>query len=203
VASASDNVLPAEDDENQTAPPDSAYESVLFRHGDANVMMQVLPVLDEEQFARLLGPASQIIFEPSEEWGEGSKRALRPEGIAAPRGPLRLSEEQMAEIGDVRLAHSRRKIRMLLQNSVPQIFNGMDDWQADRLVQDCEKSGRHLGLTTERGFYQWTYLMAASKGQFITQPHIREHIIHGHQTPDKNLDFIMKTMSRLAQGAGR
>ena len=41
---------------------DRGYEAVLFRHWDPRVLGALLPVLDEGQFARVVGPAAELCF---------------------------------------------------------------------------------------------------------------------------------------------
>ena len=58
----------AEPEESGSEAAGETHEFVLFRHGDANVMAQVLPALNGAQFARLLGPATAISFAPDPKW---------------------------------------------------------------------------------------------------------------------------------------
>jgi Domain of unknown function (DUF4123) len=46
------------------APPEGedTHDAVMFRHGDGNVLAEVLPVLDAAQFSRVFGPAQALMF---------------------------------------------------------------------------------------------------------------------------------------------
>ncbi len=54
-------------------------ERVFFRQADPNVMNAVLPLLDAEQAARVLGPAGMLAFESVE--AGGACRVARPDGF--------------------------------------------------------------------------------------------------------------------------
>lgn len=174
----------------------SGYERVIFRHADANVMMQVIPVLDETQTAILFGPAEQIIFAPDAIWGGGLKRARKRNDVPPPHGILSLTEDNIATMADIRLEASRRKRVALFRNSTPHLLDGLNDEEALSCMERYEQQARAHGLRTERGFYQWTYLMSASEGRFIQSSEIRDHLKSGN--PDKRLDEVMRLMSNAA-----
>ena len=171
------------------------YERVIFRLADANVMMQVIPVLDETQVATLFGPAEQIIFAPEPVWGGGLKRA-RKGAVAPPQAVLSLTEENVEAMAKLRLEASRRKRASLFRNSTPHLLEGLNDEEALSCMERYEQQARAHGLRTERGFYQWTYLMSASEGRFIQSSEIRDHLKSGN--PDKRLDEVMRLMSNAA-----
>jgi hypothetical protein len=171
-------------------------ERVIFRHADANVMMQVIPVLDETQTAILFGPAEQIIFAPDSIWGGGLKRARKRNDVPPQHGILSLTEDNIATMADIRLEASRRKRAALFRNSVPHLLDGLNDEEALVCMERYEQQARTHGLRTERGFYQWTYLMSASEGRFIQSPDIRDHLKGGN--PDKRLDEMMGFMANVA-----
>jgi hypothetical protein len=177
------------------------YERVIFRHADANVMMQVIPVLDETQTAILFGPAEQIIFAPDATWGGGVKRARQRAGIPQQHGILTLSEQNIDAMADIRLEASRRKRAALFRTSVPHLLEGLNDDEALVCMERYEQQARTYGLRTERGFYQWTYLMSASEGRFIQSPDIRNHL--KGENPDKRLDEMMGVMANAAMTGAR
>lgn len=173
------------------------YEAVVFRHADPNVIMQVFPTLSPDQVARLMGPAEQILFAPAEEWGGSIKRGRRPEDGVAERGMLRLTEQNVEAISESRLQASRSRRVVVFRRSAPQLLKNMDDREALIFMARHETQARAHGLRTERGFFQWTYLMGASDGQFIRSPEIRAHIKGGN--PDARLNDIMRLMANAAK----
>ncbi len=177
------------------------YERVIFRHADANVMIQVIPVLDEMQTAILFGPAEQIIFAPDATWGGGVKRARQRDGVPQQHGILTLSEKNIDAMADIRLEASRRKRVALFRNSTPHLLEGLNDEEALSCMERYEQQARAHGLRTERGFYQWTYLMSSSEGRFIQSPEIRDHLKSG--SPDKRLDEMMGFMANAAMTGAR
>lgn len=60
--------LPATD---ETQVDRSVDDVLLFRHADANVMAQILPVLPQRELGRLMGPAEAIRFVPDIVWSIG------------------------------------------------------------------------------------------------------------------------------------
>jgi hypothetical protein len=177
------------------------YERVIFRHSDANVMMQVIPVLDATQTSILFGPAEQIIFAPDAMWGGGLKRARKRSDASSQQGILTLTENNMNAMTEIRLEASRRKRVALFRNSVPHLLDGLNDEEALACMERYEQQARAHGLRTERGFYQWTYLMSASEGRFIQSPEIRDHL--KGKNPDKRLDEMMGFMANAAAKGGR
>ena len=63
----------------RTAPPaegEETHEAVMFRHGDGNVLAEVMPVLDAAQFSRMFGPAKALMFlAPDHPGSDGSPSA--------------------------------------------------------------------------------------------------------------------------------
>jgi hypothetical protein len=135
-------------------------ERVTFRHADANVMAQVLPALDELQFARLLGPAGSILFTPADEWGGGLKRADRPEpAVTPPSGPLAFSAEQIAHMQETRLMNFDYKLLAILQQKQPATAVGEEgvtlDW-----VRNHRREAQSLGMKSEQHFMDYLEIVA-------------------------------------------
>lgn len=172
------------------------YEAVVFRHADPNVIMQVFPTLSPDQVSRLMGPAEQILFAPDEEWGGSIRRGRRPADGVAERGMLRLTQQNVEAIIESRLQASRSRRVVVFRRSAPQLLKNMDDREALIFMERHENQARAHGLRTERGFFQWTYLMGASDGQFIRSPEIRAHLKGGN--PDARLNDIMRLMANAA-----
>lgn len=169
-----------------------AEELVVFRHADPNVMMQILPVLDLDQAARLFGPAKQILFAPAAIWGGGVKRARRPNAKFSKARWLRLTQQNITDISNTRIQAARCRRVAAFRRSAPQLLAGMDEQKALAFMERYEAQARERGLKTERGFFQWTYLMSASNGEFIRSPDIRAHLYC--DDPDSRLNDIMRLM---------
>lgn len=172
-------------------------ELVVFRHADPDVMMQILPVLDLDQAARLFGPADQIVFAPAVIWGGGVKRARRPNDAVSKARWLYLTGQNLSDIGDTRMLAARHRRIAVFRRSAPHLLEGMNDQQALGFMEKHEMQARERGIKTERGFFQWTYLMSASNGEFIRSPEIGAYIKSGN--PDARLGDIMRHMANGAK----
>lgn len=74
---------------------------LLFRHADANVMAQILPVLPERELELLMGPAEEVNFVPDIVWSIGQARHFtltNPQRAAAGGGTLRFKDAVMHDI---------------------------------------------------------------------------------------------------------
>ena len=112
-----DDALPRAEGEARPAY-DFKDTRVLFRHWDPRVLAQVLPVLDEPQFARVLGPAMLAVM-PREDGGRPYEAPLLDGAVITRGGPLHLTLEQMDALQE-RLVHaSRLRIASFLKDNVP------------------------------------------------------------------------------------
>jgi hypothetical protein len=174
-------------------PSDYREERVLFRHFDPRVLAQVLPVLDERQFARVLGPAALILL-PRASGPPLRAPALETTAIA-PQGPLRLSVGQMDAIADMRAEASRQVIAAYLRKVAPGETGAMDDVQLQRLVRQSEQSGRAMGLKSEQALGRWAYVMTRTNGRALEQPGLRGYITDGRSSPDEKMVWLLKSMA--------
>lgn len=175
-------------------------EAVVFRHADPNVIMQVFPVLSPEQAVRLMGPAEEIYFAPSGAWGGNIKRGRRPVDVVAQGGLLRLTPENIEAIMATRMLAARRRRIAAFRRSAPHLLQDMDEREALLFMERYETQARAHGLKTERGFFQWTYLMSASNGHFIEAPDIHQNLKGSN--PDARLDDMMRLMANAAKERG-
>ena len=173
-----------------------ACETVLFRHWDPNVLGVILPVLTFEQAARLMGPATGLAFAAD---GEGP--VLRP-GLPAPPvppPPLRFSPEQMAGMGQGLQVQSYRKIERYLYSADPEL---MATWPIDHIrrgIVEADKTGRALGLITEKSLGQWTYLEVASNGAFGQDEAILKAFHESPWSPADTLDAMYDVMIHVTE----
>lgn len=108
--------------ETTPSAAETAYELVIFRHADSNVLAQVIPALDGPGQARLLGPCRELLYLPDEEWGGRPSRLRRPpeNGTAEdPSGPLRWEPETLKAIGERRMVPFDRQLEQALRAKYP------------------------------------------------------------------------------------
>lgn len=180
-------LVPGEDDET------SGPERVTFRHADANVMTQVMPVLSAEQFVRLLGPASSIVFTPYEEWGGGLKRADRPDFATPPAGPLFFDIGTTEAISERRMEGSRRKVMAYLREVDPHA-DELSDAELYKQILVYEVSGNKLGLQSERAHMKWAYLMSITDGKADSDGVAKDYFQKSPKHPDNAIDDVLKAL---------
>jgi hypothetical protein len=113
---------------------------------------------------------------------------------------LRLTPENIEVISASRMLAARRRRVTAFQRSAPHLLQGMDEREALIFMERYETQARIYGLKTERGFFQWTYLMSASNGRFIEAPDIRQNL--KARNPDARLDEMMRLMANAAKERG-
>ncbi|MEP7456974.1 DUF4123 domain-containing protein [Phyllobacterium sp. SB3] len=163
-------------------------ERVTFRHSDANVMAQVLPALDEVQFARLLGPARSILFTPHDDWGGGLKRADRPEGIlATAAGPLVFSIEGIKNIEAVRFDWLSARTSKYLREYGKQHVAEKTDAEIQADVNVWLRSSLNYGVSLESAHRKWCYMQLVTQGLLEGYPGVREYMYSSYPEPDANI----------------
>ncbi|UXT51854.1 hypothetical protein FY136_21785 [Agrobacterium tumefaciens] len=206
---ATDELLEAAADAEEilVAKQNDAYELVVFRHADANVMAQVFPALNEVQAARLFGPCHQLLFAPDPDWSGGIKRARRPNDLPAPpSGPLRWEPETIRAIKAQRMEASRRKVMSYLREVDPDAEE-LSDAELRHRVLIYEASGNTLGLQSERAHMKWAYLMSITDGKADSDGIAKAYFQKNSKHPDDAIDDVLDTLGdhwdRLWQGATR
>jgi hypothetical protein len=167
----------------------------MFRHGDGNVLAEVMPVLDAAQFSRMFGPAKALMFPaPDHPGSDGSplRRAVLPADAppAAP-GLLKLSMEQMRGIEEARLERSRRKVMTYLRDVDPGATEGLSDREQRTLIVEYEQSGDAMGLKSERAHMKWAYLMSVSDGEIAKSSATKSFFSESSKHPDDRIDDVM------------
>jgi hypothetical protein len=178
----------------------SGFGEVLFRHYDPEVLASLLPLLDEAQFARIFGPATNILM--FADGAGGLRHAPRPENLPiAPRGPLEISEEQIEDVESAMAEARDARVGSYLRAYAPDAATGLDDHQLSRFVADSNESGRELGLTTERAHKFWAFMMLNSKCKIARDPTVRDYIVNDRDqgTPD---DKVYNLMMELTETGG-
>ena len=171
------------------------HEAVQFRHADGNVLAEVMPVLNEAQFARLFGPARLLVFTaPDHPANDGSilyEAPLPPEGPAASAGLLRLSMALMEAIKEKRLERSRNRVIDYLREVDPDAKDGKGQRDLYRLVSEYEASGEAHGLQSERAQMKWAYLNSVSNGEIGKHKETKKFFAESKKHPDDRVDDLM------------
>ena len=182
---------------------DRGWEAVLFRHWDPRVLGALLPVLDEAQFSRIVGPAGEIVFHTEDQGG--TKRVVTDrEWPAAPGGMLTIRPEQVAGLSERRLEASHRRVAAYLREVFPEAAPAYPGLELQDFVRDADASGRRLGIRTEAAHKRWAYLVMASEGRVTTTPGALHFIQHEGTSPDGQVRRMMDMISdrmRHSRGA--
>ena len=188
---------------------DQGYETVLFRHWDPSVLGALMPVLDEAQFSRILGPAKEIAFHTDDHGG--MRRVVNDlEWPAAPSGMLTIRPKQVAGLTGRLAAARNRRLVSYLREVTGHDLDGVPDAALHEHVEHSEVSANELGITTEAGHCRWVYLMYLTDGEVARRLEITGAIRSGSQAPDIQLEEIMvesirhleRTRTQLRLGTG-
>lgn len=150
----------------------SGFERVLFRHWDPNVLMQVLPTLDQGQFARFFGPATQVDFLPGEAWGGRLTSSHRPEPAMPSHGPLRLDSHAIAQIEATRKAVQQETIVNYLKTTLPPLKEPPDDNNLRNGVVAAVSGAEAFGISDQPALCRWAYLYFVSGGAINSDANI-------------------------------
>jgi hypothetical protein len=177
----------------EPAPEPQTHRMVLLRHADANVMAQILPGLSAEEAARLFGPARLIVFAPDPRWaidGQTVSWSPRPEDVAAPPGPLRLSDAALDVMGERTLKASRAKIAGYLSTTAPEYTSLLGEADLHELVLRSELSGDSIGLRSEHSHGIWAFLALITGGDTLSNPHVAAHFRSDPRDPEVVLEEL-------------
>lgn len=192
----------AEAEQDPAAADLPAYESVLFRHWDPNVLGALLPLLTLAQRARFLGAATGLAFDAPDY--AGLMAAGRPLGLPpAPRGTLRFSAEQMEDATRSRIDASNARIARYLRDVAPDHAARRSDTELARHIESCRKESAGYGVETERGIGQWSFLSLVTEGRFIHQPGVDDWLRQPPKGPDHQLDMLLASLAPAAKRQGR
>ncbi|MEE3504355.1 DUF4123 domain-containing protein [Acidiphilium acidophilum] len=176
---------------NAPADPFAADpETVLFRHWDPSVMGLVLPLFDPGQRSRLFGPMEALaIYDGGSDGVRVAKR--RPDWPPPPQGRLCLSTAQLDGITTGLSQRMNRKIANYLRTTAPERLSGTDE---STLLQDVDlsmKTGRAMGLESERALGQWAWLMLVSGRTILSNKDAVVTITTGIGTPDERIGRLL------------
>ncbi len=171
-------------------------EMVMFRHWDPSVLGATMPVLDAGQFARVLGPAQELLYVAAD-YG-GLRRVVADGETIVPRGVLRLRDEQIEALLERRQAASTRRIVTIVRDAAPEETAGHSDAALTAEVTRLQADGSAMGLTTEHSHAWWCYLMLSTGGA-IGQGRVRAYVSRGPGTADERLAKVRDTMLVVSQ----
>jgi len=177
---------------------ETVTETVLFRHADANVMAQVMPLLNAQELSRLLGLAELILARPSNEWSHGLLYAARnPNMPESHNGFLRLSPQTYQQINLNRQQGIINKIEIFLNKIAPEPKPAPQELK--RIAKESFVEAYRHGIRTQPGFYSWAYFYYEFGGSFGNEPEMKEYLASGK---GKSKDELLKiaqyrTVARL------
>jgi hypothetical protein len=151
---------------------DPAYEAVLFRYWDPNVLAAFLPAFTDGQLARFFGDAAALVFDAPDHGG--LLVAAKPPAVSAVRGMLRFDPEQVAALSAQRIGASQRRIGTYLRDMAPEHSRSLDAPALAGLVAVCAQEAATFGLTGERDIAMWSYLQLVSGGALYQEPAVRQ-----------------------------
>lgn len=188
----------------RSKPKPGELRRVLLRHADANVMAQIVPTLDPEQYVRLMGPANAIIFQPDEEWGPSVARASRQDDAPPqPRGMLTFDTTNIEEI-QTRRYNAAMRARMIYLRKVGKDYTATtSDEELRDLVVLQDKQAHEMGLTREYSHKLWTYMVLISGGTAGKAPEVRAFIKSGPGSPDQNLEALFNKTKSVVRVHGK
>jgi hypothetical protein len=177
-----------------------AWDSVIFRHWDPNVLAVTLPVLEAGQMARLLGPSGGLAF-----LADGAGPVTVPGPAVVPFAalpPLRFSDAQMEALGRGRQWQSFARIERYLHACDPAFMATLPTDVLRRSIADADASGRALGLRSEKSLGRWTYLCMVTNGAISLDPQVLKGFRESPWSPEDTLDGMYEVMIHLADGQG-
>jgi hypothetical protein len=192
-------------DEAPSAEGEETHEAMMFRHGDGNVLAEVLPVLDAAQFSRVFGPAKALMFlAPDHPGPDGSpiRRAVTP-ADAPPGSPglLKLSAEQYAELTAQRVWNNRRFTMDYLRDAAPEETAQLSDEALYQFVTRAEKSGFRIGLESDYAHGLWAFMLLAF-GESIANNVMITGSIRQSRDPDNAVEDLLNELSESASDSG-
>ncbi|SIN81114.1 DUF4123 domain-containing protein [Vannielia litorea] len=130
----------------------AGWETVLFRHGDPNVMSLLIPVLDEAQRGQLFGAALSVAMQPP---GGEVTHTTNPSHNAPPGfGRLRLSAAQYDELA----GHHGRGLRRRAINELAADMPGRTPEERAARVADAYDRAESFGCMTLDQIWEFIHL---------------------------------------------
>lgn len=123
----------------------SGWETVVFRHGDPNVMALLLPVLDDAQRAHLFGATRSVAMQPP---GREVSHVRNPSHNATPGfGRLRLTAPQYDELAGV---HGRGLRRRAVHELGPEMPERTEEAREARVTDAYDRAESYGCMTLDQ-----------------------------------------------------
>lgn len=138
---------------------DETHAMVIFRHADANVLVQTLYAMTTLEASHFYGPASSLLFSPDLNWSEGENwiRVDRSENWPKPKpGMLRLCQETIGGIygkrknmSDVLSKNDEHRLFSFIMDL--DLFKNSDEKDVRIAVRLAIKYRDHVGIKSPNG----------------------------------------------------
>ncbi len=142
---------------------DLGWEAVLFRHWDPGVLGALLPVLDEGQFARVLGPAEEVAFHAAD-YGGGKRVVADPDWPVQPAGMLTIRPDQVQALVERRVDASVRRQADYLRRVAPEHVAHLEDGQLTSLARQHQQEALAFGIRADAETFMWSFMRVTSVG---------------------------------------
>jgi len=190
-----------ETDDGSSLPAPDTHTMVLFRHADANVIAQTLFALNAKELSRFLGTSSLITLKPDNDWGKGHKyfKLSKPDNLpSAPRGFLRLSDETVVRMGDIRFERIKVRLAKYLRKVAPEQTEDIKDKNLSTFIEKSVEQAVGFGVETEAGFGRWCYLQLLTKGAMGKSPEVQDFMtVHDPaMSPDQRVRLLLRESSK-------
>ena len=181
--------IPA-DDFNEDYP---AYDKVLFRHADPNVMANALSVLHEGQFALVLGAAAGLVMFAPDFGGLREAPALA-HNVEQPKGMLRFEPGQIEGIEAAQVAKVSGHVRDYLKKVAPEQTASLSEAELNAHVVRSMRESVSYGVTGEASHCRWAYLQLLTRGRLSKEDSVR--VLMTSHAPQYSADARVKMLMR-------
>jgi len=190
------------DPEGETFGNTATHQQVLFRHADANVMAQVLPVMSPQKLTRIFGKAQAVIFAPEPEWSDGEAvvTITNPHDTYNPTHPLKLTQPDMDAIEAQRLVGQRNMTVKYLQQTYPVETSKFDSEGLYKFVYRSEKIGERIGLEEDDAYRLWALLGIIKGEDTLKDPMLQARFTDSYMRADRLLPTILAEMGVNTHG---
>ncbi len=183
------------------------HEAFMFRHGDGNVLAEVMPVLDAAQFSRVFGPAKSLVFlapDHPRAGGSSLRSAVLPEDAPPARpGLLKLSMAQMGEIEEVRCEASRHETVRFLRENAAEETGHLSDTQLYKEVVKIEERGFALGFESMTAHLLFAFMSVTGSAPVIEGEEFAEYVERTGIPPDEAINGVFNGMISAAEADER
>lgn len=178
-------------------------KSVMFRHWDPTVLGALLPVLDTQQFSRVVGPAEEVAFR-CDDFG-GLKRVLKDsEWISVSTGLLIIRSEQVVALTGRRISACHKRIVNYLKAYASPQVGDQDDAELLANAKRYDSEARRFGVHTQREVFLWSFMQATSMINLAKEPSVVRFMADpaAGSTPEKRIQNLFDIRLQLLEGRG-